>query len=423
MNTSLVTRTTPRASPSPAAARTPRTSLPPPGITDLPVELLLHLQGFLTRGETNALAATCNGFSALFHPLLWRDDIATGTYDSAAWAVRGADGDSVEFLERVVEVYGADPRRWVRATGTRDLTSASLLGLAAWYGRSAQTRWLLARGADAVGIAGVVDSPLWEWRPRALDMVLLGRRSNSETGGCPAALFLALLEHGADGRVLLMWLGDMYRCDEHKNDCATPIIEWAVSMSGRSPMMAMAAINAGIDFVLDCVGRPVLALSILLDASTPPIPPWFHPVVKCVQAIIEKCNTEGWNSGLMDALEYLAPRINADPLERKAVPLAYQAITRSSINPDIRYQMLKLLLETTGVHPDVEEPCAEESALLIEVNRLVDAGSCPDLRCLEVLLRYGADPLRRYSRIEGGACSPLVLKSHIWVAKKGQLGS
>jgi hypothetical protein len=338
-----------------------------------------------------------------------------------------------------VEVYGADVRHDVRATGSEYLISATLLGLAAWYGRTAQARWLLARGADAAGAGGLIGSATFSWEPPPLDLVMMGRRSNSGTARCPAALLLALLEHGADGRVLLTVSRYQYRCDEHKNDCATPIIARALPESGPSSTRMWCAIHAAIDFVLDCVGRPVPALSVLLDGSTRLFPLEFHPVVKCVRVIIEKYNTIRWNDGLMDALEWLASRNHTDPVDQTAVQLAYQAITWSSINSDMRYQMLKLLLETTGVHPDVKERREEESALLIEVNRLADAGSWQDLRCLEVLLRYGADPLRRHSRlrIEGGDCSPLgvakrrragtevvkMLKSHIWVAKKGQLGS
>jgi hypothetical protein len=54
-------------------------------------------------------------------------------------------------------VHGdVDPGRLVRTTGSRALASATLLGLAAWWGREGMVEWLVGEGDADVGGGGFV---------------------------------------------------------------------------------------------------------------------------------------------------------------------------------------------------------------------------------------------------------------------------
>jgi hypothetical protein len=60
-------------------------------------------------------------------------------------------------------VHGdVDPGRLVRTTGSRALASATLLGLAAWWGREGMVEWLVGEGGANVGGGGGVAGVLYE---------------------------------------------------------------------------------------------------------------------------------------------------------------------------------------------------------------------------------------------------------------------
>jgi hypothetical protein len=416
--------------------------------------------------------------------------------------------------------HGADPDRSVRTTGSRALASATLLGLAAWWGREEMVEWLVGEGGADVGSGGGVAGVLYEEEVGGeeeegeegclggltlLGMALAGRRFDGDgdgEGGCPVRMVLCLLGNGADRRGLLEGMERWYRCGAHGNGCATEVFRWLVRAEPRAaaeeeysddeggsgdegsddegsddegsddegssgeegsdddsdegdsndedsgyeghtgdegsddedsgfdtdsegyfddesdslagsdldgPSMAFCPRRAA-DFALAHIARPIAALRVLLPAI-PLNRPTLHPLARCVRTLTVQHSDNGTlNPGLVDAFWYLMWRGDNNTTSQagtgwqEVVAHACFLLARWRIEDKndpaagTRYEMLKLLLNVTGIHPDTTS--VSPPPLLVEVQNLT-ANCDVDLRFMEELLRHKAHPHFRWENAFG----------------------
>jgi ankyrin repeat protein len=184
-------------------------------------------------------------------------------------------------------------------------------------------------------------------------------------------------------------------------------------------------IDSAFDFILERMYDPLPALITLVNMTSPSPIPSLHPLAKCVRAMVREQDPRALPrlTALLDCLNFLltagggGSSSGEDPATRNAIPYAYCLISggwwvadgdqqqqqqQGGPLEDLRYKVFARLL-ATGVHPDAvpdlyTRPLWSEVGLAIGDDDEEEGAAVlerPDLRFVELLLKYGADPLRR----------------------------